>query len=128
MSPSGKTEKLPDGRWRTTNEYQRKYYRSEWPKRQVILKRYHCKKNGIPFDLEASDLVIPEICPVLGIPLKVSEDSGPKYNSPSIDRIRPELGYVKGNIAVISQKANQIKNNATLEELGQVYNWLKSIL
>lgn len=38
-------------------------------------------------------------------------------NSPTIDRINPKLGYIKGNVWVISNKANRFKNDATLEEL-----------
>lgn len=41
----------------------------------------------------------------------------PNEDSPSIDKVIPELGYVRGNVWVISNKANRIKNNATLEEL-----------
>jgi hypothetical protein len=38
-------------------------------------------------------------------------------NSPSIDRIDPERGYVKGNIKIISFRANQIKSDASHQEL-----------
>lgn len=94
----------------------------------MILKRHFAKKVGLPFNLEASDLVVPDMCPVLGMPLQINTSPGPKLNSPSVDRIRPELGYVKGNVAVISMKANQIKNNATLEELEKVTEWLRTAL
>ncbi len=80
--------------------------------------------NNIPFDLSERDIVIPETCPVLGIPLvpgvAVTHDG-----SPTIDRITPALGYVKGNTCVISHKANRIKNNGTLEDLKQVVKYLK---
>jgi hypothetical protein len=61
-------------------------------------------------------------CPVFGIPLEWScrrEESRkmPLENSPSLDRIDPTKGYVKGNVWIISNKANMIKNNATHEEL-----------
>ena len=38
-------------------------------------------------------------------------------NSPTLDRIVPELGYVPGNVAVISWKANRLKGNNTDPEL-----------
>lgn len=51
-----------------------------------------------------------------------------KEDSYSIDRLIPELGYVKGNVVVISYKANTIKNNATVDDLEKVLAWLKEKL
>lgn len=83
------------------------------------------KRQGIPFDLEKQDIIIPEVCPVLGIPLfRNIGGKGMIPNSPSIDRIIPELGYTKGNIQIISQRANVMKNDATLEELERFANWV----
>lgn len=80
--------------------------------------RFRAKERGIPFDIEASDIFIPPVCPLIGIPLIHSEGAGSSGpNSPSLDRINPERGYVKGNVWVISKRANVMKNDATLEEL-----------
>lgn len=68
------------------------------------------KKKNVPFNLTIEDLVIPNKCPILDIPL-VRGSGSPKANSPSIDRIKPELGYVKGNIQIISFAANWIKRD-----------------
>lgn len=77
-----------------------------------------CKSQGIPFNLEKEDIVVPDICPVLGIPLlHHSGRKGYHPQSPSVDRIDSSLGYIKGNVRVISARANLLKNNATLEEL-----------
>lgn len=78
-------------------------------------------KNGVPFNLEFDDIFVPEFCPVLNIKLEKSVKSHAP-NSPSLDRIIPELGYVKGNIIVMSYKANAMKNNATPEELKNFAN------
>lgn len=65
--------------------------------------------------------MIPIFCPVLGLPLyRNSGGAAQGPNSPSIDRINPALGYVRGNVKVISSKANAIKSNATPEELLRV--------
>lgn len=67
---------------------------------------------------------MPTICPVLGIPLVLGQ--GKLHdNSPTLDRIIPELGYVKGNVKVISYKANRIKNNGTLADLEAVIRYMK---
>jgi hypothetical protein len=91
--------------------------------------RAKCKKDNIPFNITIEDLVIPSHCPILGMPLsfgvkKVSEyrnkKQGVPMDSPSVDRIVPELGYVKGNIVIVSYRANLIKTNATVSELIKV--------
>lgn len=77
----------------------------------------------VPFNLSIDDISIPEVCPVLLIPLKISNGVR-SDSSPSLDRIRPELGYVPGNIQVISCKANTIKNNGSPEDVMRVALWM----
>jgi hypothetical protein len=66
-----------------------------------------------------ADIVIPSRCPVFGFPLKVARGQRAD-NSPSLDRVVPKLGYVPGNVIVVSWLANRIKSNATVDELQQV--------
>lgn len=89
--------------------------------------KWRAKKFGLPFDLEESDVLIPATCPVLGVPLFV-EGGVVTDNSPTLDRLVPSLGYVKGNVFVISKRANTIKSNAGVEELEKVAAWLKAML
>jgi len=70
-------------------------------------------KRGLEFNLDEADLIYPNICPVLKIPLN-SETYG---NKPSVDRIDNTKGYVKGNVRIISQRANRLKADASIEEL-----------
>lgn len=99
-----------------------KKYRFETdPRDQLLISaKFRAKKNNLPFDLEIDDIIIPEYCPILEIKLERKEyGKGGSFqpNSPSLDKIIPNLGYVKGNIIVISMKANAMKSNATKEEL-----------
>ena len=89
--------------------------------------KVRAKQNSLPFDLTLEDIIIPEVCPMLGIPIfrGTLEHSD---NSPTLDKIIPSKGYVRGNVWVISMRANRIKQDATLEELGKVYEALKKIL
>ena len=80
------------------------------------------KQKGLPFNLEVGDVLVPTLCPALGIPLAIGSGMC-SDNSPSIDRVIPELGYVKGNINVISRRANRIKNDATPDELYRVWKY-----
>jgi hypothetical protein len=44
--------------------------------------------------------------------------------SPTLDRIDNAKGYVKGNVCVISKKANTMKNNATPEEVWKLSEYV----
>jgi hypothetical protein len=85
------------------------------------------KNIGVPFDILPEEMpVIPKLCPLLGVPMVAGQGpNGAKSDfSPSLDRIFPEKGYVKGNIQVISDKANRMKNSASFEEFELAYlNW-----
>lgn len=78
--------------------------------------KQRAKKYGLDFNIDISDIQIPDICPILEVPLKYGTKGDYEY-SPSIDRIDTTKGYIKGNIAIISKKANSMKNSATFEEL-----------
>lgn len=87
--------------------------------------KYRAKKQGLPFTLEKKDIVIPNICPVLGTELSVLGVDPHKFpeSIPSLDKIIPEFGYVKENIEVISLLANRMKSNATPEQLSHFGKW-----
>ena len=90
--------------------------------------RRRAKRDGLPFDLTHEDITIPERCPALGIPLAPSTAGrqGGDDASPSLDRLVPELGYVPGNVRVISRRANSIKQNAAPDELLAVAAWMET--
>ena len=85
--------------------------------------RVRARRKGLSFEIDISDVVIPTICPCLGIQLVWKNDTlkqGSDPNHPTIDRIDPTKGYVKGNVWVISWRANRLKSDATLQELRQL--------
>ncbi len=86
--------------------------------------RHRAKRMNVPFNLTVDDIVIPDMCPVLGIPLFFTVGSV-QHNTPSIDRIDNTGGYTVGNIRVISTRANKLKNNATVTELELILEDLK---
>lgn len=98
----------------------RQKYRDRDPERYLFLHaRTRAKKIGVVFTITRDDIVLPEFCPVLGIKLEwgIGQRASANRNSPSVDRIIPELGYVPGNVLVISNRANFLKNDAEPEEL-----------
>lgn len=110
--------------WRE-NKRQEDRYRFIW----YAAKR-RAKINNIPFTITKQDIIniCPKDnkCPILGITLefgnKISQD-----NSPSLDRIIPSLGYVPGNILLISYRANRIKNDSTLDELEKICSFMRNL-
>lgn len=88
------------------------------------------KQRNVFFDLKIEDIVIPDMCPALGIPIepivgKGRIDFGKNWNSPTIDRVDPAQGYVPGNIRVISYRANFLKNEATADELEAIARYIR---
>tara|TARA_E500000318_G_scaffold15149_1_gene15508 strand:- start:2360 stop:2809 length:450 start_codon:yes stop_codon:yes gene_type:complete len=105
-----------------------KTWTSNNPERYLVNSaRGSAKKRDIYFDLKPSDIVIPDVCPVLGIPIgkRSTGKQGHKDDSATIDRFDNNKGYVKGNVFVISWKANKIKANGTYEEIMKVAEWMR---
>lgn len=75
--------------------------------------KYRAKQSGIPFALSEGDFDIPTHCPALGLKLRRRH----RDLAPSLDRLVPELGYVRGNVVVVSNRANRMKNDATVSEM-----------
>ena len=76
--------------------------------------------KGLEFSLIEEDIIIPNKCILLEIPLIIGTKDNYE-NSPSIDRIDNSKGYTKENIQIISKKANSMKNSASYEELMTFY-------
>ena len=104
------------------NEYRKKHW--DW----ALLKsaKQRAKRYNLPITITISDIVVPKFCPVLGIELK---QANARMNdaSPTVDRINPKLGYIKGNICVMSNRANRIKSDGTMEEHKKIIAFLESL-
>ena len=99
--------------------------RSDNPVRHRLLTiKAQSKARGIPFDLDVSDIQEATVCPVLGISL--SWGTTRTEATAEVDRLVPELGYVRGNVSVISRRANRLKNDGTPEEHELIARWMRS--
>lgn len=87
--------------------------------------RSRAKSLSLPCTISIDDIVVPDRCPILGTPIEKGRHRV-FDGSPSLDRLIPELGYVPGNIAVISYRANALKGNASPEELLALANWVRA--
>ena len=89
--------------------------------------KQRAKEKNLPFDLDLEYLasITVEMCPIFKTPFDWGRDNKGQGNErPSLDRIVPELGYIKGNVAFISMWANSIKQDATEKELYAVADWI----
>ncbi len=92
--------------------------------------KIRAKKKGIAFSLSPDDVSIPEFCPVLGIRLLPTGGTVGlgREASPSLDRVDPDRGYVKGNVIVVSMRANRLRSDASVEELRALYSFYSEIV
>ena len=92
------------------------------------------KQQKVPFDLTVEDIRdllknAGKICPALGVKMTTSElGSGDSNHSPSFDRIYPKKGYTKGNIVIVSNRANRIKTDASVDEIRKVADFYEKLL
>jgi hypothetical protein len=102
-----------------------KNYQDRYPKRALMAHaRRRAKENGKPFSITENDFEIPNTCPILGIPL-FKGDKVMCRNSPTLDEIIVGKGYVKGNVQILSYKANAMKSDATVKELLTFSAWVQ---
>jgi hypothetical protein len=105
-------QKMQDPLYRQQySEKWRNYTRNNYEARLLASVKSKCKRFNIPFDLELTDIIIPSHCPKTGVELKVHTERGKFYDTPSLDRINPKGGYLKGNIQVVSLWYNIAKLN-----------------
>jgi hypothetical protein len=98
--------------------------------RQFIARKQKAIKLRIPFTIEFDQLEQPKYCPILGLELNYGW-SGLNRRDPSkasIDKLIPELGYVPGNVFVISWRANKLKCDMSLQEIEKMLKYIKERL
>lgn len=132
--------KKDDPIWRAKRSASQKAWRQRHPARAiqdrakakihleqelVRASRARAKDRGLAHTITTADIHIPDVCPVLGIPLfkgggKISD------NSPSLDRVNQLGGYTPDNVRVISYRANRAKSNLTLDEVRALVRYMEA--
>ena len=121
-------------KWRDSHkqealESRNQYYKDHPEYGWIDSIKSRAKRLGVPFNLTGEYLrsIHTTTCPVLGILLERSIGGPATDNSPTIDRIIPSIGYVEGNVMIISKLANQIKSSATPEQIRQVADFYQQL-
>lgn len=101
----------------------RRKYLSSPEQKLLESTKTRARTQGLPHNITINDIVIPEFCPVLGYRLV---KGGQADESATVDRTDSSKGYVKGNVRIISHRANCLKNNGTLEEFRKIVAYLEN--
>ena len=122
-------------RWNTSEKanrarikWRRKNPKRTWVHGAVSSAKARSKKRGIEFNLDTKHVyaITSTHCPVFGLEFLFGGNKNIRPASPSMDRLDPSKGYIKGNVVVISMKANMIKNAYSSKDIAAVATWLAS--
>ncbi len=116
-------------RIRNNKKYKKLSLKHDWKIEQTLrASKNRALKNNLEHTLTLEELKtlypVDNKCPILGIDLVWGF---PKDSSPSLDRIDSSKGYTYENCQIISNRANRIKSDASLEELELVVQYLKEL-
>ena len=128
--------RLRTGYYRKKNPIRNARYEHAWRKKNPLKymlsqTRRSARKRGWKFNIDLAHLqtVFVKNCPILGVRLNYGGTGRhAKPNSASIDRINSKRGYVLGNVAIISYRANLIKNDGTADEHRKIARYMASFL
>lgn len=99
-------------------------FRAQYPIRYLFNQaKYRAKIKGIEFSIELEDLIIPEKCPIMNIPLFFTKGER-TVNSISLDRKDNSKGYTKENTRIISWLANGRKGDLSIEQIKRLYDYV----
>ena len=107
------------------NMWMKNHYRAR-PAEHMLRRAFaRARRHGLEFSLSVDDLLpLPVVCPVFGVPLRISDGQQDPW-AYSLDRIENSKGYVKGNVAVMSYKANRLKNDGTADDHETIAAWMR---
>lgn len=118
-------------------KYGKKWYEENKERSHANWKRYHrrfpekslyrgarlrAKNSNLEFNIELSDIIVPSVCPILHTPFEVGT-----MQAASLDRIDNTKGYIKGNVWVISRRANTMKGDCNIEMLKSFAEWVGTL-
>lgn len=111
-------------------EKARDQYEKDPIKTLLKCKKSECIKKDISFNLDYNYLksIWTGICPIFNTEITLGNKGCGSHRSAHLDRIDPNKGYIQGNVAYISGRANRIKYNASFHELRKIADWIENQL
>jgi hypothetical protein len=111
--------------YREGKRRQRKNFKAKNPHLNLIKgARQRAKDKGLPYDLnkyykELRERFEQGVCEVSGLPIKKTPGQV-TWDTPSIDRIEPEKGYVYSNVRIVAYAVNVALNDWGLEQFIEI--------
>jgi len=125
-----KHRQVYDKEYYQKNKEKMKSYRDTNPIEEMFKRaKVRANRKGLEFNITISDIVIPKYCPIfpeMELILSTGGANGPLENTPSLDRVDNNKGYVKGNVKVISHKANSLKRDGTVGLFKRLIEYIES--
>ena len=114
----------PDKRKEWTENRRIKYVAN--PAKYLLAQaRYRAAKAGVECNITEADIECVSHCPILGYELVYLNRHSLIDASASLDRVDVNLGYVKGNVRVISYRANRLKGDGTIDEHKRIIEYMR---
>lgn len=108
------------------NSYNKNKTDIEWRRKRLFrLLKNKANRRNIPFEINYEDVIWNTHCPVFGCKLVYDNLGNPISESASFDKIDPKLGYVKGNVIIISFRANWLKQDSTIDQIEKILSYMK---
>ena len=108
-----------------SKNYRKRPRYSNLASKMITSAKVRARKKRVEFSISREDIIIPDVCPVLGIPM--SQNVGVvKDNSPTLDRVDNSMGYIPSNVMVISYRANCLKRDSSVQELIKLVEYVVS--
>ena len=101
-----------------------------WISRRLWKIKQHGVRHGYTPDIDRAYLktLLVDKCPVFGYDLIYGGTGMSRPpNLAALDRIDNNIGYMKGNLHIISDHANSMKRNATYDELLRFAKWAQEM-
>lgn len=112
--------------WNSRNKKKRSEYYKEYDANRTAAEKLFRYMQGrkLPYTISVDDIIIPDNCPICGVLMRPSEKRGGDSQSPTLDKIVPEIGYVKGNIAVICKGCNSMKGKGSADDHRRIADYI----
>lgn len=113
-------QRLPKSR-AVKNKWAREWRKNHYLKHLLNVAKKRARSKGLEFSITASDVILHAICPIIGVAITAPGT----WHGPSLDRRDNSLGYVPGNVHLVSKRGNTWKGHRASEDFERALSYLR---